>query len=65
MPHDTGWRVEVRVERDGLPTDEVTELLVEYGGLVRGRFLLTAATQVSWPNLEQRLASEAWRLRTW
>jgi hypothetical protein len=50
---------EVRVERDGLPTDEVIELLVEYGGVVRGCFLLTAATQVSRPSLEQRLVAVA------
>lgn len=50
---------EVRVERDGLPTNDVIELLVEYDGILRGRFLLTAATQVSRPTLEQRLVAVA------
>jgi uncharacterized protein DUF4118 len=50
---------EVQVERDGLPTDDLIELRVEYDGTVRGRFLLTAATQVSRPSLEQRLVSVA------
>ena len=50
---------DVRVERDGLPTDEVTELLIEYEGVVRACFLLTAATQVSRPDLEQRRVAVA------
>jgi len=47
----------LRVERDGLPGDDEIELLVEYDGVVRGRFLLTAATQVSRPDAEQRLVA--------
>jgi hypothetical protein len=50
---------EVRVERDGLPIDEGIEVLVEYGGIVRGCFLLTAASEVSRPGLEQRLVAVA------
>ena len=50
---------DIRVERDGLPTDDVIELLVENDGIARGCFLLTAATQVSRPNLEQRQVAVA------
>jgi K+-sensing histidine kinase KdpD len=45
---------EVRVERDGLPVDEVVLLPVRAGGDVRGRFLLTAASHVARPTLQQR-----------
>lgn len=47
----------IDVERDGLPTDDTTELLIEHGGSVRGRFLLTAATHVTRPDLDQRLVA--------
>ncbi|MFE6968303.1 DUF4118 domain-containing protein [Isoptericola sp. NPDC057653] len=47
----------VDVERDGLPVDDRTELLVEYGGVVHGRFLLTASTGVSRPDLDRRLVA--------
>lgn len=47
----------VDVERDGLPTDDTIELLVEHGGTIRGRFLLTAATRISRPDLDQRLVA--------
>jgi K+-sensing histidine kinase KdpD len=42
-----------KVDRLGLPTDTEIALLVESGGVVRGRFLLTAATKVVRPTLEQ------------
>lgn len=45
----------VDVRREGLPTmDEIT-LLVEHGGVTYGRYVLTAATRVRRPDLEQRL----------
>lgn len=44
----------VDVERDGLPTNDEIELLVQHGGQVRGRLLLTAATSISRPDLQQR-----------
>lgn len=47
----------VDVDRDGLPVDDEIELVVESGGVVRGRFLLTAATAVSRPDLERRLVA--------
>ncbi|MFF3064955.1 DUF4118 domain-containing protein [Oerskovia sp. NPDC057915] len=43
------------VERDGLPTDDRVELLVEHAGVVRGRFLLDATTRVRRPDLDQRV----------
>ncbi|MHA7133264.1 DUF4118 domain-containing protein [Oerskovia turbata] len=45
----------VDVERDGLPTDDRVELLVEHGGVVRGRFLLDATTRVRRPDLDRRV----------
>lgn len=45
----------VDVERDGLPTDDRVELLVEHAGIVRGRFLLDATTRVRRPDLDQRV----------
>jgi hypothetical protein len=45
----------VDVERDGLPTDDRVELLVEHAGVVRGRFLLDATTRVRRPDLDQRV----------
>jgi K+-sensing histidine kinase KdpD len=43
----------VDVDRHGLPTDTEIALPVRSGGVVRGRFLLTAATRVVRPSLEQ------------
>jgi K+-sensing histidine kinase KdpD len=43
----------VDVDRHGLPTDTEIALAVRSGGVVRGRFLLTAATRVVRPSLEQ------------
>jgi K+-sensing histidine kinase KdpD len=50
---------EYKVERDGLPTDSEIELVVQHAGMVRGRFLLTAATRIARPDLEQRLVAVA------
>jgi hypothetical protein len=41
------------VDRLGLPTDTEIALAVQSGGVVHGRFLLTAATRVVRPSLEQ------------
>ena len=41
------------VDRLGLPTDSEIALVVQSGGVVHGRFLLTAAIQVVRPTLEQ------------
>ena len=41
------------VDRLGLPTDSEIALVVQSGGVVHGRFLLTAATRVVRPTLEQ------------
>ncbi|MEV0789372.1 DUF4118 domain-containing protein [Kribbella sp. NPDC050459] len=49
----------LRVERDGLPTNAEIELTVQHAGETRGRFLLTAATRVTRPDLEQRLVAVA------
>ena len=49
----------LNVERDGLPTDTRIELPVENGGVRHGRFLLTAATNVRRPDLQQRLVAVA------
>lgn len=48
-----GGRV-LQVERDGLPTDEETALLVIHDGEVVGHFVLTSAADVARPTLEQR-----------
>ncbi len=45
------------VERDALPA--TTELLVEYRGVLRGRFLLTAEPGTARPSVEQRLVAVA------
>jgi K+-sensing histidine kinase KdpD len=45
---------QVDVDRDGLPTDDQTALLVRHGGETVGHFLLTAADQTVRPTLEQR-----------
>jgi K+-sensing histidine kinase KdpD len=47
------------VDRLGLPTDSEIALVVQSGGVVHGRFLLTAATQVVRPTLEQRRVAVA------
>ncbi|MEL7977759.1 DUF4118 domain-containing protein [Isoptericola sp. F-RaC21] len=47
----------VDVARDGLPVDDVTELLVEHGGVVHGRYLLTSSTRVCTPDLDRRLVA--------
>ena len=44
----------VDVARDGLPVDDVTELLVEHGGVVHGRYVLTSSTRVCRPDLDRR-----------
>lgn len=44
----------VKVDRDGLPTDEETALLVLREGQVVGHFVLTSAADVARPSLEQR-----------
>ncbi|MGW7683640.1 DUF4118 domain-containing protein [Kribbella sp. NPDC054772] len=49
----------LKVERDGLPTNAEIELTVQHAGETRGRFLLTAATRVARPDLEQRLVAVA------
>jgi K+-sensing histidine kinase KdpD len=41
------------VERHGLPTDSQIALMVQSGGVVHGRFLLTASTRVVRPSVEQ------------
>ncbi|WP_203589994.1 DUF4118 domain-containing protein [Streptomyces sp. SID13031] len=49
----------LKVERDGLPTNSEIELVVQHGGVPRGRFLLTAAARLVRPDLEQRLVAVA------
>lgn len=44
----------VKVERDGLPSDEETALLVTRGDETLGYFVLTAAGDLAYPSLEQR-----------
>jgi K+-sensing histidine kinase KdpD len=44
----------VRVERDGLPTDEETALPVRQGGETLGHFVLTSASEIARPSSEQR-----------
>jgi len=43
----------VNVESDGLPTDERIALIVRQGGAIHGQFVLTAATRVVCPSVEQ------------
>lgn len=45
----------VDVERDGLPTDDRIELLIEHAGVVHGVFLLDATTRVRHPDLDRRV----------
>jgi K+-sensing histidine kinase KdpD len=49
----------VDVGSSGLPTDTETELLVQNAGVVQGRYLLTSATRISRPKLEQRRVAVA------
>lgn len=49
----------VNVARNGLPTDTEIELLVEGNAGVSGRYILTAATRVSRPGLEERRVAVA------
>ncbi|HEY4568441.1 MAG TPA: DUF4118 domain-containing protein [Kribbella sp.] len=49
----------LKVERDGLPANAEIELTVQHAGEVRGRFLLTSATRIARPDLEQRLVAVA------
>ena len=44
----------VDVDRVGLPTDQEIGLVVRSGGVTCGHYLLTAATRVARPSLEQR-----------
>lgn len=44
----------VKVEQQGLPTNEQTALLVTRGGETLGHFVLTAAGDIAYPSLEQR-----------
>jgi hypothetical protein len=46
------------IERDGAPPGRDIELLAEAGGLLQGRFLLTAGPGTR-PTLEQRLVAVA------
>lgn len=49
-------RAEWDVERKGLPVDIELELLVESGGRLQGRFLLSAAPDTH-PSIAQRLVA--------
>ncbi len=51
--HVTRREYRVDVERDGLPTDELIGLVVRQGGVVHGKLVLTAATRVVRPSVEQ------------
>jgi K+-sensing histidine kinase KdpD len=44
----------VDVERDGLPTDDNIALVVRRGTVAQGHFLVTAASDIARPTLEQR-----------
>ncbi|HEX7537761.1 MAG TPA: DUF4118 domain-containing protein [Dermatophilaceae bacterium] len=43
----------VNIERDGLPTDDRIGLVVRQGDAIHGQFVLTSATRVVRPSLEQ------------
>jgi hypothetical protein len=45
------------VDRSGLPTNDVTEIVVENRGRIVGRFELLCATRVVWATREQRLVA--------
>ena len=47
-------RVRVNVDRDGLPSMEETVLPAQHHGVIHGQFLITAATRIVRPTLEQR-----------
>lgn len=47
----------IDVDRSGLPTNDVTEIVVENHGRILGRFVMICATRVVWPTLEQRLVA--------
>lgn len=47
----------IDVDRSGLPTNDVTEIVVESHGRVFGRFVVFCVSRVVWPNLEQRLVA--------
>ncbi|TDO45929.1 uncharacterized protein DUF4118 [Kribbella sp. VKM Ac-2527] len=49
----------IKVERDGLPTNSETQLMVQHSGTTLGKFKLTAATRIARPDLEQRLVAVA------
>ena len=42
------------VDRSGMPVNDVIELPVERGGMILGRYVLTAASRVVWTDTEQR-----------
>lgn len=45
----------VDIQRAGLPTMDEIDLPVEYGGITHGHFVLTSATKVRRPDIEQLL----------
>jgi hypothetical protein len=47
----------IDVDRGGLPTLDVTEIVVESHGRIFGHFVLVCASRVVWPTLEQRLVA--------
>jgi hypothetical protein len=47
----------IDVDRIGLPTQDVIEIVVESRGHVSGQFELVSAGRVVWPTLEQRLVA--------
>ena len=47
----------IDVDRSGLPTNDVIELPISRGGVMVGRFVLTATSRVVWTTLEQRLVA--------
>jgi K+-sensing histidine kinase KdpD len=46
--------IRINVDRDGLPSMEETVIPAQHHGIVRGQFLITAATQLVRPTIEQR-----------
>jgi hypothetical protein len=50
---------QLKVERDGLPTNAEIELVVQHAGVAKGRLLLTASARIVRPDLEQRLVAVA------
>jgi K+-sensing histidine kinase KdpD len=47
----------IDVDRSGLPTHDITEIVVENHGRLLGRFELVSASRVVWTTLEQRLVA--------